>query len=54
MERFNLKKLNEVWVKSSIVFKSQIGSTAWETIGENIKMSAKEILGYYELKKHKP
>jgi hypothetical protein len=26
---------------------------AWETIGENIKISAKESLGYYELKKHK-
>jgi hypothetical protein len=28
--------------------------TAWETNGENIKISAKENLGYYELKKHKP
>jgi hypothetical protein len=27
---------------------------AWETIRENIKISAKEGLGYYELKKHKP
>jgi hypothetical protein len=27
---------------------------AWESIGENIKISAKESLGYYELKKHKP
>jgi hypothetical protein len=27
---------------------------AWEIIRENIKISAKEILGYYELKKHKP
>jgi hypothetical protein len=27
---------------------------AWETIRENIKMSAKNSLGYYELKKHKP
>jgi hypothetical protein len=27
---------------------------AWETIRENIKISAKESLGYYELKKHKP
>jgi hypothetical protein len=25
---------------------------AWETIRENIKISAKESLGYYELKKH--
>jgi hypothetical protein len=27
---------------------------AWETIREHIKISAKESLGYYELKKHKP
>jgi hypothetical protein len=27
---------------------------ALETIRENIKTSAKESLGYYELKKHKP
>jgi hypothetical protein len=27
---------------------------AWETIRENIKLSAKETLGYYELKQHKP
>jgi hypothetical protein len=27
---------------------------AWETIRENIKFSAKESLGDYELKKHKP
>jgi hypothetical protein len=26
----------------------------WETIRENIKISAKESLGFYELKKHKP
>jgi hypothetical protein len=27
---------------------------AWETIRGNIKISAKESLEYYELKKHKP
>jgi hypothetical protein len=27
---------------------------AWETIRENIKISAKESLGYFDLKKHKP
>jgi hypothetical protein len=27
---------------------------AWETIRENIKISAKEGLGYYEFKKYKP
>jgi hypothetical protein len=29
-------------------------NTIWETIRENIKISVKESLGYYELKKHKP
>jgi hypothetical protein len=29
-------------------------NTAWETIRGNIKISAKENLSYYELKKHKP
>jgi hypothetical protein len=28
-------------------------NSAWETIRENIKISAKESLGYYELRKHK-
>jgi hypothetical protein len=27
---------------------------AWESIRENIQISAKESVGYYELKKHKP
>jgi hypothetical protein len=26
----------------------------WETIRENIKISAKESVGYFKLKKHKP
>jgi hypothetical protein len=29
-------------------------NSAWEMIRENIKMSAKENLGYCELEKHKP
>jgi hypothetical protein len=29
-------------------------SGAWETFRDNIKISAKESLGYFELKKHKP
>jgi hypothetical protein len=29
-------------------------SGVWETIRENIQISAKESLGYYESKKHKP
>jgi hypothetical protein len=27
---------------------------AWENINENIKTSAKESLGHYELQQHKP
>jgi hypothetical protein len=27
---------------------------AWETVGENMNISTKESLGYYELKKCKP
>jgi hypothetical protein len=67
MERFNLKKLNEVVNKEQ--YRVEISNRfaalenlntevdinrAWETIRENIKISAKESLGYYELKKHKP
>jgi hypothetical protein len=29
-------------------------TSAWETIRENIQISARDSLGYYELKKHKP
>jgi hypothetical protein len=29
-------------------------NTIWETIRENIKILAKERLGYYEPKQHKP
>jgi hypothetical protein len=29
-------------------------NSAWETIRENINILAKEILCYFELKKHKP
>jgi hypothetical protein len=66
MERFSLKKLNEVkgkeqyHVEISNRFAAlenldiEVDSNrAWETIRENIKICAKESLGYYELKKHK-
>jgi hypothetical protein len=67
MERFNLKKLNEVeskemyCVEVSNMFAAledwdaevEINS-AWEMIRENAKISAKESICYYELKKHKP
>jgi hypothetical protein len=29
-------------------------NSAWQTIRENIQMSAKDSLGYFEIKKHKP
>jgi hypothetical protein len=67
MERFSLNKLNEVEgkeqyrVEISNRFAALVNLDAevdinrsWETIRENIKISAKESLGYYELKKHKP
>jgi hypothetical protein len=67
MERFNLKKLNGVEgedqfrVEVSNRFAALEGldteveiNSAWETIRENIKISAKESLGYFELKKHTP
>jgi hypothetical protein len=62
MERFNLKKLKEVESKEQ--YRVEISNrfvalenldtevdvnTAWGTIRENIKTSAKENLGYYEL-----
>jgi hypothetical protein len=62
MERFNLKKLNEVDGKEQyhvevsnrfadfedLDTEVEINS-AWETIRGNIKISAKESLGYFEL-----
>jgi hypothetical protein len=66
MEEFSLTKLNEVEGKEQYHFEISNTfaalenidtvvdiSTAWEAIRENIKISAKENLGYYELKKHK-
>jgi hypothetical protein len=66
MESLNLKMLNEVWSKKQyhvevsyrvaaledLDAKIDINSR-WETIIENIKISATKSLGYYELKKHK-
>jgi hypothetical protein len=66
MERFNLKKLNEVEDKEKYHvevpnrFKALEDldaeveiNTIWETIRENINILAKESLGYYKLKQHK-
>jgi hypothetical protein len=67
VEKFTLKKLNEVEVKEK--YRVEVSNrfatsenldaevevnTAWETVWENINISAKKSLGYYELKKHKP
>jgi hypothetical protein len=67
MERFSLKKLNDVEgkeqfyveVSNTLAALGDLGAeveinNAWDTIRENIKISAKESLGYFELKKHKP
>jgi hypothetical protein len=67
MERFNLKKLNEVEDKEQYGVQTSNRFAAlenfytevdinrtWETIRENIKISGQESLGSYELKKHKP
>ncbi|PNF40917.1 hypothetical protein B7P43_G14992, partial [Cryptotermes secundus] len=66
MEGFNLKRLKEVEGKEQ--YRVEISNSfealekletevdvnkAWETIREDIEMSAKESLGYYGLKKHK-
>jgi hypothetical protein len=67
MKGFNLKKLKGVQSKEQYRVKAsnrfaaledldadtEINSV-WETIRENVKISAKESLGYFELKKHKP
>jgi restriction endonuclease S subunit len=67
MDRSSLKKLKVVEGKDQ--YHVEISDTfavlenlhtevgiyrAWETISENIKISAKENIGYHELKKHKP
>jgi len=48
MEKFNLRKRNDMEVKEQYRVK------VWESITENIKTSATQSLGYYELKQHKP
>jgi hypothetical protein len=67
MERFSPNKLNEVGGKEryrveisnrftaleNIHTEVDINKT-WDAVRVNIKFSAKESLGYYELKKHKP
>jgi hypothetical protein len=67
MERFNLKKINEVEGKEH--FRVEVSNrftaledldaeveinSAWEMIGVNINISTKQSLLYFELKQHKP
>jgi hypothetical protein len=66
MERFSFKTLKEVEGKEKyrVGISNRFAAledldaeveinTIWEMIKENIKMSAQEGLGYYELKQHK-
>ena len=66
-EKLNLRKLNELEVKKEFQTEStnrfaglenlsdgEDINKAWENIKENLKTSAKENLGMYELKQHKP
>jgi hypothetical protein len=66
MERFNIKKLNEVEGKEQYCAEISNRFAAlenldtevdinitWGTLRDNIKISAKENIGYCELKKHK-
>jgi len=67
VERFNLRKLNELEVRKQYQIKISNGFAAleslsdcedikrtWENIKENIKTSVKKNLGLYELKQHQP
>ena len=66
-ERFNLRELNELEVRKQyhIVISNRFVAlenlsdredlnTSWYNINEKIKTSAKDSLGLYELKQHKP
>jgi hypothetical protein len=67
MARFNLKKLNEGEVKEQyqVTIKNRFSALensedngdinrAWDTVTENIKISAKECIGHCEAKRQKP
>jgi glycine betaine/choline ABC-type transport system substrate-binding protein len=67
VERFNLKQLNEEEVKEQyqVTIKNKFAALenlddnadinkAWETIRENISISAKESIGLCESKSYKP
>jgi hypothetical protein len=67
VERFNLKQLNEEEVKEQyqVTIKTKFAALenlddngdinrAWETNRENIKISAKDSIGFRESKSYKP
>jgi hypothetical protein len=54
MERFNLKKINEVEGREKYQVQIPIKFTTLENLDGDVKISAKESLGYYEFKQHKP
>jgi len=69
MERFNLKRSNDVEVKEEyeVNISNRFAtsenlndgldldiSRGWKSVRENMKASATESLGHYELKQHKP
>jgi hypothetical protein len=66
-EGFNLKKLNDLEVRKQYQIEitnrfaalenlsdDEDINTAWESIKDNIKTSAKNSLGLHEMKQHKP
>jgi hypothetical protein len=50
----NLVEMSDKFAALKNIYDDVNINGAWETIRENIKISAKESLGCYELKKHKP
>jgi hypothetical protein len=50
MERFNLKKLNKVEGKGSVVLRSQIGLQLWKIwmLRLKLKLSGKQLGGEYQ------
>jgi hypothetical protein len=55
LKRFNLKKLIELVGNEKLAALKEVEiNSAFETIRESIKISAKESVGYFEIKKHKP
>jgi hypothetical protein len=51
-EKYRIEVSNRFVASEDLNTEVKINS-AWEMIAENIRISAKESLGYYELKKHK-